>query len=80
MLKPASYPAQCFLADTQVRSDMTEWYPFNNVGCLPEQCFIPFRGRFKLGIDESFLQPDIVFFVSDSYQSFYFMVLVKKAC
>jgi hypothetical protein len=77
MLKAAPYPAQCFLADAEVRSNMPQGYSFQYMWRLQQQAFISFCGSFKLCIYKPLFQPDIIFFISNSYQPFYFMVLIK---
>ena len=77
MLKPAAYPTQRFLANTQVGSDNTQWYPLQYMRGLTQQVFISFRGRFKLSVHEAFLQSDIIFLISNPHQSLYFMKLIK---
>lgn len=78
MLKPAAYAAECFLADTQVRSDTTQRYPFQDMRRLFYQVFITISCRSELGVHISLLQPDIVSFIDDPYQSFYIVVLIEE--
>lgn len=80
MLKPASDAAECFLADAEIRSDEAEWNPFNDMWCLLYQLFVSFFGRFELCIHISFFQPDVIFFISNSYQSFNIMMLIEQIC
>jgi len=77
MLKPAPDPAQGFLADTQVRSYLSQWHPLYNMWKLLLQVFVPLSGCFKLGVYKPFFQLYIVFLISYPHQSFYFMKLVK---
>ena len=76
MLKPAAYPAKSFLANAQIRSNVAQWYPFRYMRHFEKQFFITFSGCFELGIYKPLLQPYIIFFIHNSYQSFNFMVLV----
>lgn len=78
MLKLSPYTAQGFLAYAQVRSNITQWHSFQYMRCLLQQVFISFRCRFEMCVYKPFFQPDIIFFVGDSYQPFYFMIPVKK--
>ena len=66
MLKPASYAAQCFLAYSEIGSNMTQRDPFNYMSCLLEQALITLSGCFKLAIYKTFLEAYIIFFIGNS--------------
>lgn len=78
MLKLATDAAECFLADTQVSGNQTKRNPFEDMWCLVYEVFVAFFCRFKLCIHISFFQPDIIFFIHNSYKSFYIVILIKK--
>jgi len=77
MLKPASYSAQRFLADTKIGSDHSERNSFEDMWCSQEKILIQFCGSFELCIHKSFFQADIIFFVGNSYQSLNLMILIE---
>lgn len=79
MLNPATDPAQGFLANTQVRSDMTQEHSFEYMWSLLQQVFITFGGSFEMSIHKTLFQPYIIFFVSDPYEPLNFMVMIKKS-
>jgi len=80
MLKPAADAAECFLADAEVRSDKTKRNPFEYMGCLHYEFFVTLFCRFELSIHISFFQPDIIFFIGNTYKSFYIVMLIEKRC
>ncbi len=71
----AAYPAQCLLANAKVRSNVAKRYSFQQMWCLLHQFLIAFGGCFKLGIYKPIFQPQVVFFIRNPHQSFYFMVI-----
>ena len=77
MLKPAPDPAKGFLADTKIRSHLAEGNPLQDMRGLLHQLFISFASGFELGIYKALLKADIIFFISDPDQSFYFMEPVE---
>lgn len=78
MLKPAPDPAQGFLADAEVGGDLAQGNTFYYMRGLFHQLLISFSGSFKLCIYKPFFKPDIVFFIGDPDQSFYFMKAVEQ--
>ena len=80
MLKLPADPAEGFGADTQVGRNAAKGNSFEHMRGLVKQIFIAFFGRFKLRVHKSFFQADIIFFISDPYESFNFVVFVEQAC
>lgn len=76
MLMLAADAAKRFGTDAKVGSNEAERDPFNDVRCLLQQVLVAFCSRFELRIDKALLQPDVIIFVRNSQQSFYFVVII----
>ncbi len=79
MLTQFTDAAQRLLRNTEIRGNITQGYPFDNMRRLLQQVMIQLGRCFKLGIDIAFFQPDIILFIHDAHQAFDFVVLVKQA-
>ncbi len=78
MLKRAADPAEGFRAEGHVRGDITQGYLLYNMRGVFEEVFIAVGSCFEMGIHETFLEADIIFFIRDPDQSFDFVVLVQQ--